>query len=72
MHIVHVIHLPGGSGESVPPDLIPNSEVKRLIADDSVGSPYVKVAHSICLDHTGIFKLHGQRAADNKGSKGDQ
>ena len=28
-----------------PPDSIPNSEVKRLSADDSVGSPHVKVGH---------------------------
>ncbi len=35
----------GGNRELVPPDPIPNSEVKRLIADDSVGSPHVKVGH---------------------------
>ena len=29
----------------VPPDTISNSEVKRRSGDDSVGSPYVKVAH---------------------------
>ncbi len=28
-----------------PPDPIPNSEVKRNSADDSVGSPHVKVGH---------------------------
>ena len=28
-----------------PPDPIPNSEVKRYSADDSVGSPHVKVGH---------------------------
>ena len=28
-----------------PPDPIPNSEVKRNCADDSVGSPHVKVGH---------------------------
>ena len=28
-----------------PPDPIPNSEVKRSIADDSVGFPHVKVGH---------------------------
>ena len=37
--------LSGGNRELVPPDPIPNSEVKRLIADDSVGSPHVKVGH---------------------------
>ena len=29
----------------VPPDPMPNSEVKRSCADDSVGSPHVKVGH---------------------------
>ncbi len=29
----------------VPPDPIPNSVVKRNSADDSVGSPHVKVGH---------------------------
>ena len=29
----------------VPPDPLPNSEVKRSCADDSVGSPHVKVGH---------------------------
>ena len=28
-----------------PPDPIPNSEVKRSSADDSVGLPHVKVGH---------------------------
>ena len=28
--------LPGGNSELEPPDTIPNSEVKRLSADDSV------------------------------------
>ena len=32
-----------------PPDPIPNSEVKRSIADDSVGSPHVKVGHRQAL-----------------------
>ena len=36
---------PGGHSEHVPPDPIPNSEVKLLSADDSVGSPHVKVGH---------------------------
>ena len=42
--------LPGGNGELVPPDPIPNSEVKRLIADDSVGFPHVKVGHCQALN----------------------
>ncbi len=29
----------------VPPDPIPNSEVKHSIADGSVGSPHVRVGH---------------------------
>ncbi len=28
-----------------PPDPVPNSEVKRLSADGSVGSPHVRVGH---------------------------
>ena len=44
-----------------PPDPIPNSEVKRNSADDSVGSPHVKVGHCQALipkprtDGTGLF-----------------
>ena len=37
--------LPGGHSEREPPDPIPNSEVKTLSADDSMGSPYAKVGH---------------------------
>ena len=33
------------NSELVPPDPISNSEVKRLIADGSVGSPHVRVGH---------------------------
>ncbi len=32
-----------------PPDPIPNSEVKRVIADDSVGPPHVKVGQGLFL-----------------------
>ena|GEM_PF-1241181 len=35
----------GDHSVSVPPDPISNSEVKRVRADDSVGSPHVKVGH---------------------------
>ena len=35
----------GDNSAVVPPDPIPNSEVKRSSADDSVGSPHVKVGH---------------------------
>jgi hypothetical protein len=37
--------LPGSNSELEPPDPIPNSEVKQLSADDSVGLPHVKVGH---------------------------
>ena len=37
--------LPGGYSEWVPPESIPNSEVKTLSADDSAGLPRVKVGH---------------------------
>ena len=32
-------NLLGGNGNVVPPDPIPNSEVKRVSADGSVGDP---------------------------------
>ena len=37
--------LPGSHSKQEPPDPISNSEVKMLSADDSVGSPHVKVGH---------------------------
>ena len=36
---------PGDHSGLEPPDPIPNSEVKQSSADDSVGSPHVKVGH---------------------------
>ena len=36
---------PGGDSAVVPPDPMPNSEVKRRDADGSVGSPHVRVGH---------------------------
>lgn len=39
---------PGDHSRLDPPDPIPNSEVKRLSADDSVGFPHAKVGH--CQD----------------------
>ena len=33
-----------------PPDPIPNSEVKRFSADDSLGSPHAKVGHCQVLN----------------------
>jgi hypothetical protein len=37
--------LPGDHRELEPPDPIPNSEVKRLIANGSVRSPHARVGH---------------------------
>ena len=39
------LFLPGGNSDAVPPDPIPNSEVKRISGDGSVGFPHVRVAH---------------------------
>tara|TARA_B100001750_G_scaffold164551_1_gene133203 strand:- start:555 stop:794 length:240 start_codon:yes stop_codon:yes gene_type:complete len=36
---------PGSHSDTVPPDSIPNSEVKRISADGSVGLPHVRVGH---------------------------
>ena len=53
--------LPGGNSKWEPPDPISNSEVKLLSADDSVGSPHVKVGHCQALIQnpdlieTGVF-----------------
>jgi hypothetical protein len=46
----HSTGLPGGNSEREPPDPIPNSEVKTLCADGSVGSPHVRVGHRQALD----------------------
>ncbi len=35
----------GDNSAVVPPDSMPNSEVKRSCADGSVGSPHVRVGH---------------------------
>ena len=37
--------LPDDISECEPPDSIPNSEVKPLSADGSVGPPHVRVGH---------------------------
>ena len=53
--------MPGGNSKQEPPDPISNSEVKMLSADDSVGSPHVKVGHCQAFNKkipvlvTGIF-----------------
>ena len=41
--------LPGDNRALEPPDPIPNSVVKRCIADGSVGSPHVRVGHRQAL-----------------------
>ena len=43
-------NLPGGRSAVVPPDPIPNSEVKRRCADGSVGFPHVRVGHRQVLN----------------------
>ena len=37
--------MPGGNSNVVPPESIPNSEVKHVSVDGSVGSPHVRVEH---------------------------
>ena len=53
------------NSEREPPDSIPNSEVKPLSADGSVGSPHVRVGHRQALYdkrlnalHWGVFFAH--------------
>ena len=41
----HITSFPGDNGVLEPPDPISNSEVKRNIADGSVGPPHVRVGH---------------------------
>jgi hypothetical protein len=55
---------PGGNSEWAPPDPIPNSEVKLLSADGSVGLPHVRVGHcqglipkNPCITCRGFFFL---------------
>jgi hypothetical protein len=37
--------LSGDNSDAAPPDPIPNSEVKRISGDGSLGSPHARVAH---------------------------
>ena len=59
--------LPGDHRALEPPDSIPNSVVKRCIADGSVGSPHVRVGHRQALIPTprsamvGAFYVGGGR-----------
>ncbi len=41
--------MPGGNSDTVPPDPISNSAVKRISGDGSVGIPHVRVAHCQAL-----------------------
>ena len=41
--------MPGGNSELVPPDTIPNSEVKRFSADGSTWFPRARVGHCQAL-----------------------
>ena len=43
--IIHSTCLSGGHSDVDPPDPIPNSEVKHVSADGSVGLPHVRVGH---------------------------
>lgn len=42
----------GGHSDAVPPDPIPNSEVKRISGDGSVGFPHARVAHCQTPNYT--------------------
>ena len=50
--------LPDDNRVLEPPDPIPNSEVKRYIADGSVGLPHVRVGHRQAF----IPKAHSERS----------
>lgn len=45
-------NLPGGRSAVVPPDPMPNSEVKRRSADGSVGSPHARVGNCQASNRT--------------------
>ncbi len=64
--------LPDGNSDAVPPDSIPNSEVKRVSGDGSVGFPHVRVAHrqapnskeaSKPTHMSGLCCIYGQKLA---------
>ena len=52
-------NLPGGLSAVVPPDPMPNSEVKRRSADGSVGSPHVRVGQCQASNLKALYKLQG-------------
>ena len=49
----------GDHRELEPPDPLPNSEVKRLIADGSVGLPHVRVGHRQALNNKALAVMLG-------------
>ncbi len=66
---VSLYFLPGGNGELEPPDLVPNSEVTRLIADGSAGFPRARVGHRRAFFKALVMRLffldhEGSRAVD--------
>ena len=42
-----------------PPESLPNSEVKRNIADGSVGIPHVRVGHRQASKHKRLYRTVG-------------
>ena len=53
-------NLPGGDSAVVPPDPMPNSEVKRRSADGSVGSPHVRVGNCQASNtRRNLMRKHG-------------
>ena len=56
----------------VPPDPIPNSEVKRRCADGSVGLPHVRVGHRQVVnvepraEWLGVFILINKKCGQNR------
>jgi hypothetical protein len=53
----YITSFPGDHSKCEPPDPISNSEVKPLRADDSVGSPHVKVGHRQDLNEKPQLRL---------------
>ena len=53
-------NLPGGNSAVVPPDPMPNSEVKRRSADGSVGPPHARVGHCQASNKVeSLMRKHG-------------
>ena len=55
----HPTELLGNHSVLDPPDPIPNSEVKRNCADDSVGSPHEKVGHCQAFNFKTPYHSYG-------------